>query len=460
MEPTNKPPVKPESIDKNSNDTVIEFLPDADEIERRPLPRLARTTLYALASMLVIFLIWATFFKVDRVVVAHGRIITPLPDIVVQPLETAIIQSIDVQVGQVVKKGQKLATLDSTFAEADQAELKSHIESLDNQTERLKAELAGKNPPLSPHADADTKMEAELSSERQANYKAQMEKLNETIAGLRAALDTNKHDQQILETRVKSLQEIENMQEKLVAQQFGARVHLLEARDKRLEVERDMDLAKNREQELKRQLAASEAEKSAFDLTWRQKMMEDLLATSHDRDAQSEQLLKADRRHKLVTLVAPTDSVVLEIAKLSQGSVVREAETLFTLVQLDTTLESEVQIDSIDTGYVKVGDTARLKLDAFPFQKHGTLTGKIQTISEDAFRRDNQGNPSLLAQGTDAFYLSRITFGKSKLKNMPEQAKLLPGMTLTAEIVVGQRSVISYLLWPLGKAVDESIGEP
>jgi len=250
------------------------------------------------------------------------------------------------------------------------------------------------------------------------------------------------------------------MQEKLVAQQFGARVHLLEARDKRLEVERDMDLAKNREQELKRQLAASEAEKSAFDLTWRQKMMEDLLATSHDRDAQSEQLLKADRRHKLVTLVAPTDSVVLEIAKLSQGSVVREAETLFTLVQLDTTLESEVQIDSIDTGYVKVGDTARLKLDAFPFQKHGTLTGKIQTISEDAFRRDNQGNPSLLAQGTDAFYLSRITFGKSKLKNMPEQAKLLPGMTLTAEIVVGQRSVISYLLWPLGKAVDESIGEP
>jgi len=452
--------VKPESTGKNSNDTVIEFLPDADEIERRPLPRLARTTLYALASMLVLFLLWATFFKVDRVVVAHGRIITPLPDIVVQPLETAIIQSIDVQVGQVVKKGQKLATLDSTFAEADQAELKNHIASLDNQTERLKAELSGKNPPLNPHADADTKMEAELSSERQANYKAQMEKLNETIAGLRAALDTNKHDQQILETRVKSLQEIENMQEKLVAQQFGARVHLLEARDKRLEVERDMDLAKNREQELKRQLAASEAEKSAFELTWRQKMMEDLLAAAHDRDTQSEQLLKANRRHKLVTLVAPTDSVVLEIAKLSQGSVIREAETLFTLVQLDTTLESEVQIDSIDTGYVKVGDTARLKLDAFPFQKHGTLTGQIQTISEDAFRRDNQGNPSLLAQGTDAFYLSRITFGKSKLKNMPEQAKLLPGMTLTAEIVVGQRSVISYLLWPLGKAVDESIGEP
>ncbi len=264
--------------------------------------------------------------------------------------------------------------------------------------------------------DADSKMEAALSSERQANYRAQMEKMNETIGGLRASIDTNRHDQQILETRVKSLQEIENMQEKLVAQQFGARVHLLEARDKRLEVERDMQLAKNREQELKRQLAAAEAEKSAFDLSWRQKMMEDLLATSHDRDTQAEQLLKADRRHKLVTLVAPTDAVVLDIAKLSQGSVIREAETLFTLVQLDTQLESEVQIDSIDTGYVKVGDTARLKLDAFPYQRHGALTGTIQTISEDAFRRDNLGNPSLLAQGTDAFYLSRIDFRQFEIE--------------------------------------------
>lgn len=455
MEPADKPPVKPES-----DQTVIEFLPDADEIERRPLPRTAHMTLYVMFAMIVLFIIWASVFKIDRVVVAKGHLITPLPNIVVQPLETAVIQSIDVQVGQVVKKGQKLATLDSTFAEADQAQLRTHIESLDNQTERLKAELAGQKPVLKEHNDSDSKMEAELSSERQANYKAQMDKYNETIAGLHAALDTNKHDQEILTTRVKSLQEIENMQEKLVAQQFGARVHLLEARDKRLEVERDLDLAKNKEQELKKQLAAADADKTAFELSWKQKMMEELLATTHDREEQSEQLRKADRRHNLVTLTAPTDSVVLDIAKLSQGSVIREAETLFTLVQLDTKLESEIQIDSIDTGYVKVGDSARIKLDAFPFQQHGTLNGTIQTISEDAFRRDNQGNPSLLAQGTDAFYLGRIQLGNDKLKNMPPQAKLLPGMTMTAEIVVGKRSVMSYLLWPLAKTVDESVEEP
>ena len=441
-------------------ETAIDFLPDADEIERRPLPRTARATLYVLVMMVVVFVLWASFFQVDRVVVAHGRLVTTVPNIVVQPIETSVIQNINVRIGQVVKKGQALATLDSTFAAADQAELQSHIESLDNQTARLQAELVGKTPQLSNKSDKDNLLETQLSSERQANYRAQTQKMSETISTLRAQIQTNLGDQQVLTARVKSLQEIENMQEKLVAQNFGARAQLLQARDKRLEVERDLTLSKNHEQELKRQLAGAEADKSAFELSWKQKMLEDLLATSHDRETQEEQLRKANRRHNLITLTAPADGVVLDIAKLSQGSVIREAETLFTLVPTDTELESEVQIDSIDTGYVKAGDTVRLKIDAFPYQKHGAMSGTIKTISEDAFRRDNQGNPSLLAQGTDAFYLGRVSLGTEKLKNLPPQAKLLPGMTLSAEIVVGKRSVMSYLLWPLHKTVDESIGEP
>jgi len=445
---------------KAKAETAIDFLPDADEIERRPLPRTARATLYVLFAMVLLFVVWASVFQVDRVVVAHGRLVTTQPNIVVQPIETAVIQNINVRVGQVVKKGQPLATLDSTFAAADQAEVQSHIESLDNQTARLQAELAGKSPQLNGKGDNDSKLESELSSQRQANYRAQVQRMNENTSTLRAQLDTNQGDQQVLTARVKSLQEIENMQEKLVAQNFGARAQLLAARDKRLEVERDLTQSKNKEQELKRQLAAAEADKSAFELSYKQKMLEDLLATSRDRETQEEQLRKANRRHNLVTLTAPADGVVLDIAKLSQGSVIREAETLFTLVPTDTELESEVQIDSIDTGYVKAGDTVRLKVDAFPYQKHGALTGTIKNISEDAFRRDNFGNPSLQAQGTDAFYLGRVSLGREKLKNLPPQAKLLPGMTLSAEIVVGKRSVMSYLLWPLHKTVDESIGEP
>ncbi|MFI3155446.1 MAG: HlyD family type I secretion periplasmic adaptor subunit [Methylococcaceae bacterium] len=457
MEPTNQPSISAEvkTLATVRSTTVIEFLPDADEIERSPLPRLARLTLHTMLAALISFLIWASYSDLDRIVVAHGRLITPLSNILVQPLETSIIQSIDVRVGQVVKKGELLATLDPTFAQADEAQLRKQLSSLETQSKSLEAELSGNKTQSNTNADADSQLQAELSVERQANYQAQLVKMDENVARLQATLATNRHDQQMLAEHVKPLQEIEAMQEKLVARNFGARVRLLEAQEKRQEVERNMQLAKNREQEIRRELASMEAEKTAFKKGWRQKMMEEMLSTSRDRNTVSEQLQKADKRRKLVTLTSPSDAVVLDIAKLSLGSVVQGGGGFFTLVPLGTELEAEVQIDARDVGYVKLGDISRLKLDAYPSQRHGFLNGDVRTISEDAFRRDADPGQSM-----DAYYKSRISIGNTKLKKMPERARLLPGMTLTAEIVVGKRSVISYLLWPLTKALDESMEEP
>jgi HlyD family secretion protein len=96
-----------------------------------------------------------------------------------------------------------------------------------------------------------------------------------------------------------------------------------------------------------------------------------------------------------------------------------------------------------------------LKLDAFPFQRHGTLAAKVRTISEDAFRRDGS-----VKAGADAYYVSRISLDATALKNMRDGSRLLPGMTLSAEIVVGKRSIISYLAWPLMKGISESVREP
>jgi len=460
MEPANKPPVSKKRR-RGADLTEVDFLPDADAIERGPLPRFVRLTLHVLALALLTFIAWASLSRVEKVVIAHGRLVNPQQNIVVQPLETSSIQRIDVQAGQIVKKGQVLATLDPTFTQADEAQLRTRLRSLDTQTEDLRAELAGKRPPGADaggagKGDADVQLQSQLSGERQGNFEAQKTKLDQNIASLQASIETNKRDQAVLSQRVKSLREVEAMQEQLMAEQFGAKLHLLEARDHRLEVERDLINQQNKANELASSLAAARAERAAFDKGWRQKMMEDLLAATRDRDGVNEQLTKADKRHQLVQLVAPADAVVLDAGKLSVGSVIREAETMFTLVPLGAEMEAEVQIDSLDIGYIKPGALAHLKVDAFSFQQHGTLDGKVVTISQDAFRRE-AGAP---AQGLDAYYLSRITFSGSHLKKMGAGAHLLPGMTLSAEIVVGKRSVMSYLLWPLTKAVDESIREP
>jgi len=256
-------------------------------------------------------------------------------------------------------------------------------------------------------------------------------------------------------SRLKSLKEIEAMQEKMVTQKFGAPLQLLEAQQRSKEVERELELVTNRELEIRRDLSALESERTAFEKGWRQKIMEDLLNITRERESLKEQIQKADKRSNLVTLTAPVDSVVLEIAKLSEGSIVQAAETFFTLVPLNVTLEAEVQIDAVDVGYVKPGHPVHVKLDAFPYQKHGMIDATVRTISEDAFKRDQATS----ATG-NAYYSGRLTLAPIKLTNMADKSRLMPGMTLSAEIVVGKRSVLSYIIWPLMKGMDEAVREP
>lgn len=435
--------------------TVVEYLPDADEIERSPPPRYAQFTLQLLVVALLAFFVWASISQLDQIVVSPGRLVNPLPNVVVQPLETGVIQSVDVRVGQVVKKGDSLATLDATFAQADESQLRLRMTSLETQIAGIQLELSGGKSSADRPTSADGLLQADLLSERKANYNAQQLKLSETAGRLRAAVVTNKQDQQLVLTRLRSLKEIEAMQEKMVAQKYGAPLQLLEAQQRSQEVARELEITRSREVELRRELAAFEAEKTAFEKNWRQKSMEDLLTLTRERDGIEQQLQKADRRSKLVTLIAPVDSVVLEIAKLSPGSIIREAETFFTLVPLNSSLEVEVQINSGDVGYIKIGMPVHVKLDAYPFQRHGALEASVTGISEDAFKRDTTPKSS-----GDAYYLTRIKLGDGKLRNMAENARFLPGMTLSAEIVVGKRSVISYLAWPLTKGLDEAIREP
>jgi HlyD family secretion protein len=451
MEPTNKPSVK----DKPAKGTVVEFLPDADAIERSPLPPYLRITLHTLFAALITFILWASFSEIDKVVTARGRLVNTQQNIIVQPLETALVLQVHVRMGQVVKKGDVLATLDPTFAKADEAQLRLRLRSLEVQSKGLEGELNGTSA-FEGLDGGDSGIQERLSQERQANYSAQSVKLQENVNRLKAGLDTNYKDQEGLTQRLKSLKEVETMYETLVSQNFGAKLHLLEARDKRQEVERNLQLAQSREIEITRELASAQAELEAFEKGWRQKQMEELLTTTRDKDAINEQLAKADKRSQLVTLVAPADGVVLEIGKLSPGSVVREAEPFFTLVPLGGTLEAEVQIDAADVGYVKLSDKAEVKFDAYPFQKHGSIRSTVRVITEDAFKREAPE----AGKTSDAYYLSRIALGKEGLRKMGPRDRLLPGMTLNAEIVVGKRTVMSYLLWPLTKALDESIQEP
>lgn len=431
-----------------------EFLPDAQAIEFQEPPKSSRVTLYVLLALFITALLWASLANLDKVVSGRGRLVTPLPNLVVQPLEPGILKEIHVRMGQIVKKGAVLATLDPTFASADANQLGSRSDTLSIQARRLQSELRG-NSMAAGGQDEQRRLQTELLAERRAVHAARLRQFEETIARLQAKRATNQQDQITLGQRLKSLQDLETMYADLEARQFGARAKTLEIQDRRLEVERDYRLAVNQALEIRQEIAAVEAEREGFAKSWRQEAMEKLSTTLQQRDEVDDQLSKARLRSEMMRLVAPEDSVVLEIGKKSVGSVVREAEPLFVLVPLKAALEAEVEIDPADVGDIRVGDKTRVKLDAYPFQKHGALEGRVASISADAFSR--QGGLT----GAPAFYyLARVRIDSTKLRAVPEPTHLIPGMTAAGEIITGKRSVISYFTYPIIRTFDESLREP
>jgi HlyD family secretion protein len=156
----------------------------------------------------------------------------------------------------------------------------------------------------------------------------------------------------------------------------------------------------------------------------------------------------------LVRLTAAEDSFVLTIAKVNVGSVMKAGDTLMSLAPAGAPIEAEVQMAARDVGFVRPGDPATLKIDAFNFAEHGTAEGTVRWISEGSFTRDDNGMP------VPAYYKARLAIDSVNLTNVPPSFRLIPGMTLTADIKVGTRSLGAYILGGLLKTLGSSMREP
>ncbi|NKL64143.1 HlyD family type I secretion periplasmic adaptor subunit [Rhizobium leguminosarum] len=444
---TARPPLPP---------AIAEFQSDAVELEERAPPRVARMTLYCVTALIASAIIWASVSSIDEVVIAPGKLVTTQPTIVVQPLETSIIRTIEVKAGEVVHVGQTLATLDATFSQADVDQQQAKFSALDAQVRRIEAELAGDD--YTAGGTPDQMLQAQLFGQRQAFYTAQLQNFEQQIAGQSAALAASKNQEAVLNDRRDGLSQIEAARERLYNKQSGSLITLLGSRDARLDVESDLTAVRGRADEAAHAYAKLRADRQAFIEDFRRAAMEQLVELRGQRDMADEELKKMALRRNMVVLTAPADSVVLDLAQRSVGSVVREAEPVVTLVPINVPLEAEVSINTRDIGRVAVGKEARIKLDAYPFQKYGTATGEVRTISQDTFLTGQQ--EAAPSQPAAPFFKARILLADTRLNATDVPVRLLPGMTVTTEIKVGNRTVISYFLYPLLRGLDNAIREP
>jgi HlyD family secretion protein len=443
--------------------TRQDFLPPQPELEdvlSEPPPNLLRGVHYVVAALLVSLLVIASIVKVDMIIAASGRLIADSPTIVVQPLQISIIREVLVKAGDTVHKGDVLARLDPTFTQADKATLQAQQDDLNARTARLEAEAD--DTPLSFAADSpNNALQLKLYDERQSQFAGSLQAFDEDIQRYKSAITASESNSVLLKQQLEIAKQVEAMRAKLYKLQSGSQLTYLDSQVVRMRTEKDFQDNGNHLVELKHFLAATQAQRQVFIDNWHRQVLEELTKAKTDASGLSESMTKAVRMNDLVILTAPEDGVVLDVAKRSVGSVLQEAEPLITLVPTGTSLIAEVMINSADVGYTKLGDEVAVKVDAFPYQRHGLLTGKLRAVGEDSVSAAMIGasNPQA-PQQVGVFHRSQVTLNDTVLHDLPAGTKIIPGMTVTAEIKVGSRSVISYFLDPIRRGFSESIREP
>jgi HlyD family secretion protein len=443
----------------------LEFQPDSLELEMAPLPGRARISLYMAVACILIGLIWACLAQIDRIVTGQGKIAAPQSNLVLSALEPAVIRKIHVNPGQRVEKGEVLVTLDSTFARADLADAAKHLDSLTAQAWRIRCELGqGSCTPPPSLAPAEAAMQVNVLLGRKAEYQGKMASFDKAISSLETEITSLAAQREQGKRRIANSREVESMHQAVFEKGAGSRLEMLKAQNDRIQNESDYERMGHEMKTKAEDMAKNRADKDAFAANWNGTLSKDLVDTEREIDKITEQLAKAKRMNELIELRAPGSAVVLDIAHKSVGSVAEKAEALVTLVPLDAPLEAQVDIPAKEIGFVREGDLVRIKLEAFSFQKHGVLEGRVATVSEDAFTaKDNQqGAPQqAAAQGAPQVnYRARIEILNTDLRDVPKDFRLIPGMTLTAEVKVGKRRIISYLIYPVIRALDEAMREP
>jgi hemolysin D len=443
---------------------IVEFQSPTAALVAAPVPRAARGTIWAIGCMFAACLAAMGLIPIDRVVTAQGKVVSQASTMVVQPLETSIIRSIDVREGQQVRSGDVLAQLDPTFASADLGALQAQVSSLEAAVSRMQAEVeerpfqySGLDPPLL--------LQAAIYAQREAERKLKLEYYRQKIDGLTSTVARSAADTAAFRERLVVAQNLEGMRKQLEALHAGSRLNSLIATDSRLEIERSLSTAMNTGETARAELAAMTAERDGYVQNWRAQIAQTLSEESRKLSDARGALNKATLRRQLVELRADRDAVVLTVAKVSEGSVLQPGEQFITLVPADAPLEVEANIAGHDDGFVHVGAPVAVKFDTFPSSQYGLAYGTVRTISADSFTvqdsaKNRSGSVAAKPGSTDPFYSARITLDDMKLRGVPAGFHLGPGMPVTADIKVGKRTVLAYLLGRILPVISEGMREP
>ena len=373
----------------------------------------ARWTIWVALITIVVLLIWASFAKIDQVTRASGSVIASARTQEIQSSEGGILTQLLVKEGDNVKKGQLLVILEEARAQASVDNSATKIAALKAKISRLEAEIFNK--PLI--------------------FTSDVQKYPEYMQNQK---DLYMRRKQAIEQDVMALQ---NMLQ-LARQELAMNEPLLKYGDVS-----QADIIK-----LQRQVADLEAQINNKRNKYFEEAQAELTKAQEDLQAEEEQLRDRAQVLQQKRLTAPTDGKVNNIEVTTIGGVIKPGDIIMQLLPTSSDLIIEAKVTPADIAYVKEGQSAKVKLDAYDYSIFGAMNGEVTYISPDTLIEKT-------AKGEVPYYRVQIRIKQAEFQDRGKDIVIRPGMTATVEIKALERTVLNYLTKPITKTLSEGLSE-
>ena len=313
-------------------------------------------------------------------------------------------------------------------------------------------------------AIAQTEIKAKLATAKKELYDRQLGTLSEILTKqTEIKFKQTEVKKDLMERGIVSLSEYLTSQDTLLNAQkseFTSKtsttkleLDYLSAKDALLNAEKAQFNAKTSILKLESAITTQNADKQAFIASWTSKLNGEITAKNEELTQLKQEKIKLSRLVDNIIVRSPAEGIVLDLPEVSRGGVVSEGEAIVTLVQSNQPLFLEIDIDPKEIPDMKVGMKVSVKLDAMPFQEFGGLDGELIYVSNDTFNESLSGDKGV-------FYRGRVKTQGLEGSKMPSDFILSQGMLATADLMVGQRPLISYFTYPIMNAFENSFKEP
>lgn len=443
------------SIPKRDRRLQYEFLPAAEEIVETPAAPFGAVVIWLTTILLALALAWAYLGQIDIVAVGNGRVSNDGSVKVVQSASYGVVKRITAQEGQRVHKGDVLVELDKTTAEKELATTTQSLNIARAERDILRRLAMGNGADdiinsvgVSDEAKAVLR---EFTASQLALVGAKEQALKGSIASHQRQLQFNQQTKAQLEGEAQKLKDRQaKLKQKLESANAIERIRLqneLDTLEQRITTANSAATSQG-QQVLQSQLTLAQAQsQSQVSLAETNSSISGQVIAQEQRIAELENnLAKAKRALEQTTITAPVDGTILALNTRTIGGVVNVAERIAQIVPDNDLLYVDVTLDNQDVGFVGVGQRVVVKVATYPFQRYGYLEGTVENISPDAIQDEKKG----------LVYKAKVKLSgaNSSKKN---RLKLLPGMSVSAEITTGKRRIIEFFLDPLMTHVDDSL---